>query len=87
MLKKLSLATAVAACFGLGIASAPAMPLAPTIQPSWSEQETSSDMILVAGGCGIGFHRGPWGGCRPNWSPYWPCYWAQTPWGPRRVCH
>jgi hypothetical protein len=30
MLKKLSLATAVAACFGLGIASAPAMPLAPT---------------------------------------------------------
>jgi hypothetical protein len=20
----------------------------------------------AAGGCGIGFHRGPWGGCRPN---------------------
>jgi hypothetical protein len=44
-------------------------------------------LILVAGGCGIGFHRGPWGGCRPNVSPYWPCYWVQTPWGPRRVCH
>jgi hypothetical protein len=24
------------------------------------------EVILVAGGCGIGFHRGPYGGCRPN---------------------
>ncbi len=23
-------------------------------------------ITLVAGGCGIGFHRGPYGGCRPN---------------------
>lgn len=23
-------------------------------------------VTLVSGGCGIGFHRGPWGGCRPN---------------------
>jgi hypothetical protein len=26
----------------------------------------TSDVTLVAGGCGIGFHRGPYGGCRPN---------------------
>jgi hypothetical protein len=23
----------------------------------------------AAGGCGIGFHRGPYGGCRPNGGP------------------
>ena len=26
----------------------------------------SGDVIQVAGGCGPGFHRGPYGGCRPN---------------------
>jgi hypothetical protein len=25
-----------------------------------------SNVILVAGGCGRGWHRGPGGGCRPN---------------------
>ena len=25
-----------------------------------------SNVTLVAGGCGPGFHRGPYGGCRPN---------------------
>jgi hypothetical protein len=31
-------------------------------------------VVLVAGGCGPGFHRGPYGGCRPNGVvavPYW----------------
>ena len=27
-------------------------------------------MTLVAGGCGIGFHRGPYGGCIPNGYGY-----------------
>ncbi len=27
-------------------------------------------VTLVAGGCGIGFHRGPYGGCRPNGYGY-----------------
>ena len=26
----------------------------------------ASEVTLVAGGCGIGFHRGPYGRCRPN---------------------
>jgi hypothetical protein len=26
----------------------------------------SSNVTPVAGGCGPGFHRGPYGGCRPN---------------------
>jgi hypothetical protein len=25
-----------------------------------------ANITLVAGGCGPGFHRGPYGGCRPN---------------------
>jgi hypothetical protein len=29
----------------------------------------SSDVIQVAGGCGQGWHRGPYGGCRRNFAP------------------
>jgi len=36
------------------------MPLAPL------EQAQASLAIPVAGGCGPGFHRGPYGGCRHN---------------------
>jgi hypothetical protein len=28
----------------------------------------NSDVIAVAGGCGIGWHRGPYGGCRRNYA-------------------
>jgi hypothetical protein len=28
--------------------------------------DAGSNVTLVAGGCGVGFHRGPHGGCRPN---------------------
>ncbi len=29
-----------------------------------------NDLVTtVAGGCGPGFHRGPYGGCRPNGGP------------------
>jgi hypothetical protein len=30
----------------------------------------SSNVTPVAGGCGPGFHRGPYGGCRPNIAGY-----------------
>ena len=50
----------------------------------------TSDVTQIAGGCGYGWHRGPWGGCRRNWRPL-PgrgvrCWFRRTPWGPRRVC-
>lgn len=40
---------------------------------------SSPHIVLAAGGCGPGWHRGPYGGCRPNgpgWGapgpgPYW----------------
>jgi hypothetical protein len=28
----------------------------------------NSDVIAVAGGCGMGWHRGPYGGCRRNYA-------------------
>ena len=46
-----------AALFAAG--SATAMPLAP-LAPA------PADVIEVAGGCGAGWHRGPYGRCRPN---------------------
>lgn len=55
------LATALAASL-LTITAAPsyAMPIAPVTAPSGVEQ--------VAGGCGQGWHRGPYGGCRRNFA-------------------
>ena len=52
----------VAAALGLfALAAVPvqAMPIAPL-------SGIQSDVTLVAGGCGAGFHRGPNGGCRGN---------------------
>ena len=56
------LITAVFA-FGMLAGVADAMPLAP-LAPA-----TNSDIIEVAGGCGPGWHRGPYGGCRRNYAP------------------
>jgi hypothetical protein len=33
---------------------------------SLDAQLGAPEVTLVAGGCGIGFHRGPYGGCQPN---------------------
>jgi len=46
--------------FGMMVGSAHAMPTAP-LAPA-----TNSDLIEVAGGCGRGWHRGPFGRCRAN---------------------
>jgi hypothetical protein len=40
---------------------ATAMPLPPTQAPN-------SEIVAIAGGCGAGFHRGPYGGCRQNYA-------------------
>jgi hypothetical protein len=29
-----------------------------------------TDIVRVAGGCGLGWHRGPYGGCRRNFYGY-----------------
>jgi hypothetical protein len=42
------------------VSTAGAMPLAPL------DHGQSGFVVQVEGGCGPGFHRGPFGGCRPN---------------------
>jgi hypothetical protein len=54
----------IAAAFLLGtVASAAhAMPLAPV------DTTPNANVIRVAGGCGEGWHRGPYGGCLRNYA-------------------
>ena len=59
MTKLLSLAAVIGISF-FYVAAVQAMPLAPL------EQAQASLTIPVAGGCGPGFHPGPYGGCRRN---------------------
>jgi hypothetical protein len=46
----------------MGAGAVTAMPLASTVPAA------GSDIIAVAGGCGPGFHRGPYGGCLRNFA-------------------
>jgi hypothetical protein len=57
--KLFSIGIAVAVSF-ICVVTAQSMPLASL------EQAQTSLTIPVAGGCGPGFHRGPYGGCRRN---------------------
>jgi len=63
---------------GLGLAAmtaSQAMPLAPL------DQAAAANTIRVAGGCGPGWHRGPYGGCRPMYNC--PPGWHSGPFGRR----
>ena len=62
-MRKLALAAAVAVS-ALGVSlTANAMPAAPIATGNGA-------IIQVAGGCGPGGHRGPYGRCLPNYRPY-----------------
>jgi hypothetical protein len=52
---------ATALLFGAFATGAHALPLAPI-----SSQE--SNVVRIAGGCGPGWHRGPYGGCLRNFA-------------------
>ena len=56
----------IAAAIGPSAVATQAMPLGST---------QDSLVVLVAGGCGVGFHRGPYGGCRAN-GYYGGRYWG-----------
>ena len=90
-MKMLIAFTVVAAAIGFTSLGAQAMPVA-------SDQAPASMVTPVAGGCGIGWHRGPYGGCRRNVygptvvvTPYGgPGYYVPGPCGGRgqhRVCN
>ncbi len=76
-MKKIIAASTIAIGLGLtGMTASQAMPLAPV-----TGQTTSPAVILVAGGCGYGWHRGPYGGCRPMYNC--PPGWHSGPFGRR----
>ncbi len=71
-----------ASLFVIGIALASmsalkAMPVAALDQAA----ATDTHAIPVAGGCGPGWHRGPYGGCRPMYNC--PPGWHSGPYGRR----
>jgi hypothetical protein len=55
----------IATAFVFGMMVAGAAPMTP-VAPS-----ATTDIIEVAGGCGPGWHRGPYGGCRRNYAQPW----------------
>ncbi|SEC31172.1 hypothetical protein SAMN05444161_0895 [Rhizobiales bacterium GAS191] len=59
----------LAAAVSLSAALAPIDAQAFSVSPSNSGYQ-SPNITLVAGGCGYGYHPGPYGGCRPN-GPGW----------------
>ena len=61
MRKELAFLASIAALFTFIAFSAQAMPTA-----SLKGASNSGHVIKVAGGCGPGWHRGPYGHCRPN---------------------
>lgn len=75
---KLLAASLLSLGFSLAAVSASqAMPVAPLGSP----QAASADVIRVAQGCGPGWHRGPFGACRPLYSC--PRGWHPGPFGRR----
>ncbi len=93
-MRNLILAAAAAATLslGLGTAGADARPLV-VLEPA-----VAPHIVLVGGGCGFGFHRGPYGGCIRSGGyvvrtvvPVYPvlhraCFTRWTAFGARRVC-
>jgi hypothetical protein len=61
---KLLAASALALGLGLFATGSQAMPLAPLAPAAPGD----AVIIQVAGGCGWGWHRGPFGGCRPLYN-------------------
>jgi hypothetical protein len=84
-MSRLIMTAAVIATIALTVSSAQAFPVAALLV------ESSGNIIQVRGACGLGWHRGPWGGCRRNGVrvgsyAYARCWLRPTPWGPERVC-
>ena len=47
---------------------------AQTAQPLSLSDGDQPALLLVSGGCGPAFHRGPFGGCRPNFGGFYRPY-------------
>src|SRR3954468_8041240 len=63
--------TVLFAAAGVGLIIALASHDAQAFAPMGAMPVAPTDATTVAGGCGWGWHRGPWGGCRRNFSSGW----------------
>ena len=83
-MRTMLLALAASAALVSGASAVSAMPLLQT------GSDAAPELLLVAQGCGPGFHRGPFGGCRPfggfRHRFERECFVRRTPYGVRRVC-
>ncbi|MFZ1197076.1 MAG: hypothetical protein WAN49_16820 [Pseudolabrys sp.] len=67
-MNKLFASLLIAAAVGSSTVATQALPLG-------GNRAQDGLVVLVAGGCGVGFHRGPYGGCRAN-GYYGGRYWG-----------
>jgi hypothetical protein len=67
-MKPIVLAAALTASVGLLGASAQAFPT--SLSGTIPTQAPAPGVIKVRNACGVGWHRGPYGYCRPNGAPY-----------------
>jgi hypothetical protein len=61
LMRKSILSLSAVAMLAFAASAAQAIPLSGNVGGI-----SSPEVVLVAGGCGAGFHRGPGGGCIPN---------------------
>lgn len=84
-MRTLLLALATSAALVSGASAVSAMPT-----NALAGADAAPELLLVAQGCGPGFRRGPYGGCRPfgRFRPRFEreCFVRRTPYGVRRVC-
>jgi hypothetical protein len=91
-MRKSPLSVAIVTSIGVMVSSAQAFPVSPQIEGP------TGNTVQVRDFCGLGWHRDPYGYCRPNGAPYFygpyaeynspgvRCWIEETPYGPRRVC-
>jgi hypothetical protein len=64
-MKKLFSMFGIVGALSVGLTASDATAFSPSSIP-----QARSSVTLIAGGCGVGFHRGPYGGCVPNGYGY-----------------
>jgi hypothetical protein len=92
-MRKFLLSVVLAATVKATVSPAQAFPMSARVD------RPAGEVVQVRGFCGLGWHRGYYGECRPNGAPYLyapyavygapppaRCWWTATVYGQRMVC-